>query len=121
MNSGDAILDQSAVDALRGLPSPDPRGMLVVVTELFGNDSPPLFAKVDAALNDGRLDLARSGAHALKSYAGTVGAISLRSALVALERACQMGDAMGAQGCFVTAREAYGRALGALRSQLSTD
>lgn len=118
MNRSGVILDAAALEALRGLPSPDPRGMLAVVSELFRHDSPPLFDRVGDALSDGRMDLARSNAHALKSYAGTVGAVSLRSALDALERACQMGDTTGALGCLALAREAYGDALSALESRL---
>jgi HPt (histidine-containing phosphotransfer) domain-containing protein len=60
-----------------------------------------------AALEEQRLEAARAHAHSLKSFAVTVGANQLRSALERIERATTMGDVEGARQNLSVARLAF--------------
>ena len=89
----DAMLDPNVIDTLRGLPSPDERGMLACIAELFTRDSAALVGQIVQAGAAGDWPALSAAAHALKSYAGNVGAAALAGQLRDLERAAKAGDA----------------------------
>ncbi|MFM7065248.1 MAG: Hpt domain-containing protein [Gammaproteobacteria bacterium] len=98
----DAVLDPSVIAALRDLPSPDGRSMVACVAELFSRDSAELLQQIreGAAAQDWRAVAA--AAHALKSYAGNVGALALAAQLRELELAAKANDALGCEPLLTT-------------------
>jgi HPt (histidine-containing phosphotransfer) domain-containing protein len=88
----EAVLDRGVIDTLRGLPSPDGRNMVVCVAELFARDSPSLLHQIIAAGEARDWTAVGAAAHALKSYAGNVGAFALMTQLRELELAAKAGN-----------------------------
>lgn len=87
----ESALDRGVIDALRELPSPDGRSMIVCVAELFMQDSPALLQQMQqAAQREDWLALA-AAVHALKSYAGNVGALRFMAQLRELELTAKAG------------------------------
>ena len=86
-------LDRSVLDALRELPSPDGRSMVACVAELFAQDSPALLQQMQQASEHQDWPALASAAHALKSYAGNVGALRFMAQLRELELVAKAGDA----------------------------
>lgn len=89
----DSELDRSVLDALRELPSPDGRSMVACVAELFANDAPPLMRQMQHAGECEDWRALAAAAHALKSYAGNVGALGFMTQLRELELAAKNGEA----------------------------
>ncbi len=88
----DSELDRSVLVALRELPSPDGRSMVVCVAELFTNDAPPLMRQMQHAAEQEDWRALAAAAHALKSYAGNVGALGFMARLRELELAAKNGE-----------------------------
>lgn len=88
----DPELDASVIAALRELPAPDGRGMVACVSDLFAADAPPLLEKMQQAAAVGDWAAVGAAAHALKSYAGNVGALQFMAQLRTLEMAAKAGD-----------------------------
>jgi len=88
----DSELDRGVLEALRELPSPDGRSMVACVAELFTNDAPPLMRQMQHAAEHGDWRALAAAAHALKSYAGNVGALRFMTQLRELELAAKNGD-----------------------------
>lgn len=88
----DSELDRSVLEALRELPSPDGRSMIACVAELFAQDAPPLLLQMQQAAERQDWRALAAAAHALKSYAGNVGATRFVEQLRALEQAAKAGD-----------------------------
>lgn len=86
-------LDASVLAALRELPTADGRGMVACVAELFAQDAPPLLEQMQQAAAAGEWAAVGAAAHALKSYAGNVGALRFMAQLRALEMAAKAGEA----------------------------
>ena len=87
-----SVLDPAVLDSLRELPSPDGRSMVVCVAELYLRDAAALVASIDEAARAGDLAALAAAAHALKSYAGNVGATALAAQLRGIEAAAKAGD-----------------------------
>lgn len=85
-------LDAAVLAALRELPSPDGRSMVACVAELFAQDAPPLLESMQRAAAQHDWVALGSAAHALKSYAGNVGATGFMQQLRALEVAAKAGE-----------------------------
>lgn len=85
-------LDRSVLQTLRELPSPDGRSMIACVAELFAQDAPPLLLQMQQAAERDDWRALAAAAHALKSYAGNVGATRFAEQLRALEQAAKAGD-----------------------------
>lgn len=88
----DGVLDSGVIETLRGLPSPDGRSMVACVAELYARDSVALIRQIRDAEVAGDWASLASAAHALKSYAGNVGALGLARQLRELEFAAKAGD-----------------------------
>jgi two-component system sensor histidine kinase/response regulator len=88
----DSELDRSVLQALRELPSPDGRSMIACVAELFAQDAPPLLLQMQQAAERDDWRALAAAAHALKSYAGNVGATRFAEQLRSLEQAAKAGD-----------------------------
>ncbi len=119
MNSAEPLLDLATLDQLRSLPSDDPRGMLGRVVALFLCDAPILFDDTRMDIAEQRLERARDHVHSLRSYAGTVGAVQLQSALERVERSVRMGDLDNATVHLAVATEALDRTIAALGVEVS--
>lgn len=85
-------LDRGVIDALRELPSPDGRSMIVCVAELFTQDSPALLQQMQQAVQREDWLALAAAVHALKSYAGNVGALRFMAQLRELELTAKAGD-----------------------------
>ena len=88
----DIVLDRGVIDSLRQLPSPDGRSMVACVAELYLRDSVELVRQIEAAARDGEWISLATSAHALKSYAGNVGALGMARQLRELETAAKAAD-----------------------------
>ena len=67
--------------------------MVACVAELFAQDAPPLLDRMQQAAAVGDWAAVGAAAHALKSYAGNVGALRFMAQLRALETAAKASDA----------------------------
>jgi two-component system sensor histidine kinase/response regulator len=85
-------LDQGIISTLRELPSPDGRSMVACVTDLFMQDSPALLQQMQHAVQREDWRALAAAVHALKSYAGNVGALRFMEQLRALELTAKAGD-----------------------------
>ncbi len=85
MTSSLPVLDAVALNALRRLPSVGGCHMLSAVADLYFRDAPPLLLQMEAAFAARDLPALGRAAHALKSYAGNIGATALMIHLKSLE------------------------------------
>jgi len=85
-------LDQGIISTLRELPSPDGRSMVACVAELFTQDSPALLQQMQHAVQREDWLALAAAVHALKSYAGNVGALRLMAQLRELELTAKAGN-----------------------------
>ncbi len=107
-------LERSVLDALRELPSPDGRSMIACVAELFAQDSPALLQQMQQASEREDWPAVGAAAHALKSYAGNVGALRFMEHLRELELTAKAGDSSGCIALLATVPDACGAVVAAL-------
>jgi HPt (histidine-containing phosphotransfer) domain-containing protein len=89
MNAVDPLLDDAAIERLRGFGGAKLlRGMI----ELFVKNAPTKAAEAREALDCGDAAALRAALHALKSSAGQLGATSVHKACVAGEELASRGD-----------------------------
>lgn len=88
----ESVLDRGVIDALRELPSPDGRSMVACIAELFTQDSPALLQQMQQSAERNDWVALAAAAHALKSYAGNVGAMRFMAQLRELELAAKAGE-----------------------------
>ena len=95
MTLTESELDRGVVDALRELPSPDGRSMVACIAELFTQDSPALLQQMQQSADRKDWVALAAAAHALKSYAGNVGALRFMEQLRELELTAKSGNSSG--------------------------
>jgi HPt (histidine-containing phosphotransfer) domain-containing protein len=110
-------LDRGVIDALRELPSPDGRSMVACVAELFTQDSPALLRQMQQSAEREDWVALATAAHALKSYAGNVGALRFMAQLRELELAAKAGDGPQCVACLAPVPEACSKVVAALAQE----
>jgi HPt (histidine-containing phosphotransfer) domain-containing protein len=108
------ILDVVVLGALRQLPSTGGSHMLAAIADLYSRDAPPLLLQMETASVVGDFHALRRSAHALKSYAGNIGANTLVLNLKSLELAAQLGDAVACMALLPSLQTLSADALAAL-------
>jgi CheY-like chemotaxis protein/HPt (histidine-containing phosphotransfer) domain-containing protein len=91
------VLDSSALARIRALDRPGRPSLFARVATLFVTGSTGQVEIIRDALARGDLPAVRAQAHSLKSASANVGAMELARLALALERACDRGDASEAQ------------------------
>ncbi len=110
-------LDRAVIDALRELPSPDGRGMVACIAELFTQDSPALLQQMQQSAQRNDWVAVAAAAHALKSYAGNVGALRFMAQLRELELAAKAGEGTKCVALLATVPEACSKVVAALSKE----
>lgn len=92
MGSKDSILDQDALDALRGLSGDGGGDLLGDLIDLFLSDTPGRIAKIRAAIDAQNWVDLRHVAHALKGSCSYLGATEMAETCRQIERCGRDGD-----------------------------
>lgn len=107
----DNVLDQNVLESLRDVE------VLEEALELYLQDSPRLFATIQAVLTSGDAAALRDAAHSLKSTSGTIGAMQLYTVCQRLENCAKQGDFAGAAAAMPAVEEQYEWAIAALKAE----
>ena len=117
MTLTESELDRGVVDALRELPSPDGRSMVACIAELFTQDSPALLQQMQQSADRKDWVALAAAAHALKSYAGNVGALRFMAQLREIELLAKAGDGPKCVALLVFVPEACSKVDAALAQE----
>jgi two-component system, sensor histidine kinase and response regulator len=90
--------------------------IFVEVVRVFLEDAPGQVQSMDAALGDGDMTTLRRLAHTMKGAAGTVGAVALQGASLALEQAIDRGDLSVVRELILPVRAHYAAAERTMRT-----
>jgi len=113
-----AILDSSALDAIRDLEHAGNRGMLSRVIELFLSSSARLMKTLAQSLDQADLAGAGRAAHTLKSSSANLGATAFSAVCRQLERYCVAEDLDSARRMYAKLESLYPDVVTALELEL---
>lgn len=107
MMDSKVLLDQKALDNIRGLQRPGGPNPLVKYIDLFLQHSPVLMSTLKAAISAGDIENSIRPAHSLKSDSANLGATSLSMYCKQLEEMCRLGTQTGALELFMEIEAEY--------------
>jgi CheY-like chemotaxis protein/HPt (histidine-containing phosphotransfer) domain-containing protein len=112
-----STLDQTTIDGLRALESPDHPTLVADLMGTYVNNSDELLDDLRSALEDQNAERVNRSAHALKSSSANVGALPLSALCRELEAMGREGDLAGAKDLFERLVAEHHRVIAALHSQ----
>jgi two-component system sensor histidine kinase/response regulator len=115
----DPILDREVLATLKELGGEDDPGLFIELVNLFLEDTPERIRLLNEALDQGDPLALERAAHALKSSAANLGAMSLSTLFRDLETAGRQKDLGKANGLVTQAGSEYRRVEEALRQEIA--
>ena len=112
------VLDRDVIASLRELGGEDDPGLFVELVQLFLDDTPGRMHDLVSAFESADADALERAAHALKSSAANLGAISLSTLFKELESAGRENDLDRAQSLLTESRKEFERVENALKSEI---
>jgi hypothetical protein len=113
-----AVLDPATLQSLRDMQVDAGTGLFQELLDLFRSDAEPRIAEMRAAIETGDAGALRHAAHGLKGAASNLGAVSLASACLALERMGKAGVMDGAAELMRGIGPEYQRTCAALEQEI---
>ncbi len=109
------VLDPQIIESLRDIE------VLDEAIELYLQDSPALWERIQDAITAGTAPQLVEAAHSLKSTSGTIGASALYTICQRLETCAKEGDVPGASALMEAVEVQYKRAIAALEGEYQQD
>jgi len=119
MNQDRSVLDPEVISSLRELGGEDDPGLFDELVQLFLEDTPARLQELHGALRDGDPLALERAAHALKSSAANLGALSLSALLREIEHAGRARDLERAATLVETTTQEFERVESALRAEIA--
>ncbi|MEM1427173.1 MAG: response regulator, partial [Cyanobacteria bacterium P01_H01_bin.130] len=113
--AGPPVLDPEIIESLRDIE------VLDEAIELYLQDSPALWTRIQEAIAAGTAPQLVEAAHSLKSTSGTIGASALYTICQRLETCAKEGDVPGAAALLEAVEIQYRRAIAALEREYQQD